>query len=189
MKTACLLLLTMSWATLTQGTGYATPMSPAPQQKSPQSSAPTATAYPGDAKRAAPADNGGYRTREKASVEQRGHGRASITNRPPSRVPLPKANRPKQLPNSRQRSLPGNAMNLHQPGSDRSRGGANGGLTRNETANNALAFGTPSAVRPTVPLLNNVPHRRPNPAMVGGSLISPRSNTGAINGTRMNRKP
>jgi hypothetical protein len=93
--------------------------------------------------------------------------------------------RPKQLPNSRHRSMPGNA--LHQPGSNKSGGAAVGGLIPHETVNNALPVRTPSVVRPTVPALNNVRHRSPNPAVVGGSAPSHSSNTGAINGTRMNR--
>ncbi|MGA8505034.1 MAG: hypothetical protein WB762_05450 [Candidatus Sulfotelmatobacter sp.] len=52
-------------------------------------------------------------------------------------------------------------------------------------------------VRPTAaslnPSLNNVRHRGPNPAVVGGSAGGSAnlhsSNTGAINGTRMKRKP
>jgi hypothetical protein len=52
-----------------------------------------------------------------------------------------------------------------------------------------LAARTPSVVRPTVPSFNNVRHRSPNPAVVGGSPSSHSSNSGAINGTRMNRKP
>ena len=104
-----------------------------------------------------------------------------------------KANRPKQLPNSRRRSIPGNAMNLHQPGSDKSGAAAKGGLIQNETANNALPVRPPSAVRPrqrVSPSLNNVRHRGPNPAVIGGSAGNSNSrNTGAINGTRMHRKP
>ena len=123
----------------------------------------------------------------KASHEQRDHGRASDMNHPPSRTSLTKANRPQQLPNSRQRSRPGNA--LHQPGPDKSAGAAKGGLIRNEAVNIALAVRTPSVVRPTVPALNNVRHRSPNPAVVAGSVNSDSRNTGAINGTRMNRRP
>ena len=132
MKTTCLLFLTMSWATLAHGKGYA-------------------------------------------------------VNHPPSRGILTKVNRPRQLPRSRQRSLPGNA--LHQPASNKSGGAAKDGLIPNETVNNALAVQTPSVVRPAVPSLNNVRHRSANPAVVGGSPSSHSSNTGAINGTRMTRKP
>jgi len=238
MKTTCLLFLTMIWATLAHGTGYAVPelvpcplpwgegigqaapelvgrplpwgegvprpafspagagrvrgpWGPASQQTSRESSANTASDHPGDpAQRdAAPPRDERHQTEGKASHEQRDHSRASDTNHPPSRASLTKVNRPKQLPNSRQRSLPGNAMNLHPPGSDKSAGAAKGGLIQNETVNNVLPVRTPSVVRPTVPALNNVRHRGPNPAVVGGSPISHSSNTGAINGTRMNRKP
>ena len=80
-------------------------------------------------------------------------------------------------------------MNLHQPGSDKSGGAAKGGLIQNETVHNALPVRPSSVVRPTAPSLNNVRHRGPNPAVIGGSANSDRRNTGAINGTRMNRKP
>jgi hypothetical protein len=93
----------------------------------------------------------------------------------------------KELPNSRQRSLPGNV--LHQASSNKSGGAAKGGLTPNETVHNALPVRTSSVVRPATPSLNNVRHRGPNPAVVGGSPNLHSSNAGAINGTRMNRKP
>jgi hypothetical protein len=80
-------------------------------------------------------------------------------------------------------------MNLHQPGLDKSGGAAKNGFVRNETVNNALAVRTPSVVRPTAPLLNNVRHRGPNPAVVGGPTDLHSRNTAAINGSRMNRKP
>ena len=88
-------------------------------------------------------------------------------------------------------------MNLHQPGSDKSGAAAKGGLIQNETVNNALPVRPPGAVRPTAaslnPSFNNVRHRGPNSAVVsgsaGGSANLNSRNTGAINGTRMNRKP
>jgi hypothetical protein len=83
--------------------------------------------------------------------------------------------------------MPGNA--LHQPGSDRSGVAAKGGLIQNEAVNIALAVRTPSVARPVVPSLNNVRHRSSNPAVASGSPNSHSSDTGAINGTRMNRKP
>jgi hypothetical protein len=184
MKTTCLLFLTMSWAGLTQGIGCAAPS----QRTSPEGSANTVSAHPHDAEHAAPADDGRRQAGEKASDEQQDHGRASDTNHPPSGASLIKANHPKQLLNSRQRSTPGNAINLHQPGSDKSGGAAKGGLIQNETVHNALPVRTPSVIRPTVPSLNNVRHRSPNPAVVAGSVNSDRRNTGVIDGTRMNRK-
>ena len=229
MKTTCLLFLTMSWATLSHGTGYAVPLSPASRlsklENSPSGQGGSAAPLCGKPLAFRPAspislsqrrlEGAAFQTAlrrsanvhaprkgeafphsgaaeplvstNQASDEQREPGRASGPNHPPSHASLTKANRPRQLPNSRQRSMPGNA--LHQPGSDKFGGAAKGALIPNEAVNNALAVRTPSVVRPTVPLLNNVRHRNPNPAVVGASPTSRSSNTGAINGTRMNRKP
>ncbi len=173
---------------LMHGTGYAELSRPASQEQSPESSANTVSDHPRDAEHAPPADDGRHQTGGKASAEQRDLRGASEKNHPPRRASLTKANRPKQLPHSRQRSLPGNAINLHQPGSDKSGGAAKGGFIQNETVHNALPVRTSSVVRPTVPSLNNVRHRGPNPAVVGGLANSDRRNTGVINGTRMNRK-
>ena len=227
MKTTCLLFLTMSWATLTHGTGYAVPLSPASRLSKLEDSssgqrgfaaplcgkplafrhsplpftppfgwkAEPSSRTEGVSWRASPRKGKAFphsgaakplvSTRQ-SSDEQRDHGRASNPNHPPSRPSLTKVIRPKQLPNSRQRSIPGNA--LHQPGSDKSGGAARSGFIRNETANNALAVRTPSVVRPGASSLDNVRHRSPNPAFVGGSPNSHSTNAGAIDGSRMNRK-
>jgi hypothetical protein len=121
-------------------------------------------------------------------ADERGdHGRASNMSHPPHRASLTKTNRPMPLPKSRQRSMPRNA--LHQLGSNKSGGVAKGGLIPNETAHTALPVRTPSVARPAVPLPNNVRHRSPNPAVVGGSAYSHSRNTAAINGTSIRRKP
>ncbi len=194
MKTTCLIFLTMSWAALTQGTGYAVPSSPVSQPTSPESSANTASDHPRNPARrdAASPRDGRHETGGKASDEQPDLRRASDKNHPPSRVSqtgLTKANRPNQLSNSRQRSLSGNAMNLHQAGSDKSGSAAKGGLIQNETVHDAWPVRTSSVVRPTVPPFNDVRHRGPNPAVVGGSANSDSRNTGSIDGTRMHRRP
>ncbi len=116
-------------------------------------------------------------------------GNASGKNHPRSRASLAPATRLKGLPRSRKSSMPENAMNLHQPGSDKSGGAAKGESIHNEAINNALPVRPPSAVRPTMLSLNTVRHRGPNPAVVGGSANSNRRNTAAIDGTRMHRKP
>ena len=183
------LLLTMSSAALMQGTSYAAPS----QQTSAERSPNPASNHPHDAEYAAPVDNGKHETGGKDSNAQRDARHASDKNHPRSRASLTAPNHPKQLPNSRKRSMPGNAMNLHQPGSDKSGGVAKGGSIQNEKVNNAPAVRPPSVVRPTVAslnnALNNVRHRGPNPAVVGGSANLAGRNIGAINGTRMNRKP
>jgi hypothetical protein len=178
MKFICLLFLSlivrMSWAALMPGTSYAAPS----QQTSAESSANTASAG-------------------NPSNEQRDPRHASDKNHPRRRARLTAANLPKQLPNSRKRSIPGNAVNLHQPDSGKSGAAAKGALIQNETASNAMLVRPPGTVRPTAaslnPSLNNVRHRGPNVAVIGGSAGGSAnlnsSNTGAINGTRMHRKP
>jgi hypothetical protein len=109
---------------------------------------------------------------------------ASGKNHPRNRASLTLANRSKRLPYSRKRSMPGNAMNLHQPGSDKS-----GGVVKGESIHNAPAVRPPSIVQPAVASLNNVRHRGPNPPVVGGAANLDRRSTGTINGTRMQRKP
>jgi hypothetical protein len=52
-----------------------------------------------------------------------------------------------------------------------------------------LAVRAPSVVRPAVPLLNNVRHRGPNPAVMGGPTDFHSRNTAAINGSRMIHRP
>jgi len=188
MKTLGLLFLTMTWVALTlmSGPGYAA-SSPASQPTSPPSSANTASGHTGDAGQAASPRDGRYQARRKASDDRRNHAPASDPNHPISRTSLIKANHPKPLPNNRQRSLPGNALNLHQP--DKSGGAARSGFIRSVTVNNALPVRMSDVVRPTAPVLNNVRHRSPNPAVVGGSPSVHNGNTGAISGTRMSRKP
>jgi len=216
MKSTCLLFLTMSWAAWTPGADYAAPRSGAPptmkMREAPWSAVVAATAFlpptlahlPYEPK----AEGGSYCYRSPRRLrrsyfhdsqaaeplgsihpaDERGdHGRASNMSHPPHRASLTKANRPKPLPKSRQRSMPRNA--LHQPGSNKSGGVAKGGLIPSETVHNALPVRAPSVVRPTVPLLNNVRHRSPNPAVVGGSADSHSRNTAAINGTSIRRKP
>ena len=173
MKVSCLLFLslivTMSWAALMPGTSYAAPS----QQTSAASSATTPVAG-------------------NPSKEQRYPRHASDKNHPRSRASLTAANHPKQLPNGRKRSIPGNAANLRQHGSGKSGAAAKGGLIQNETAKDALPVRSTS-VRPIVaslnPLPTNVRHRGSNPAVVGGLANSGNSNTGAINGTGMHRRP
>ena len=186
MKATCLLFLTISWAASMPGAGYAVPSNPASQQISPASSANTASGHPRDAEHAASPRDGRHPTDGKASDEQQNHGRASGTNHPPRGAGLTKANRPKQLPSGRHRSIPGNA--LHQRGSDKSRGAAKGGFIQNPTIHNALPVRMSSVVRPIALSPNNVRHRSPNPAVVAGPVNSDRRNNGAINGTHMNRK-
>ena len=185
MKATCLLFLAITYAALPE-TAYATPSNPASQQTSSQRAANTASDHPRDAERTAPVDGGKRQKVGNPSDEQRDH-RVSGKNRPRSPATITK-DRPKQVPNNQERSTSGNAVNLHRPGSTQYDRLAKGGLTQQETGNRAMPVRPPSVSRSTAPSPNNVRHRGANPAVIGGSAISDR-NTGAINGTRVHRKP
>ena len=182
MKLTCLVFALIAFASLTPGTSYAAPSNQdrASQQSSSQTSENTLGDHLRDAKHAAPDDGGN------ASDERRDHRHISdrIHQRSPATITK---DRPK-LPNIREHSPSRHAMNLHQPGSDKSSGAARGGFIQHETVNSVVPPRPPSVVRPSVPLLNNVRHRGPNPAVVGGSANSDGRNTGAINGARVHRK-
>jgi hypothetical protein len=186
MKVACLLFLTVSWAGLMLGTGYAAPsqQTPAGSPANEGSTKEASDRSHDDHVHATPADDGKHQKEESPS-EQQARRRAAAKNRPRSRANLTVANRPKQLPIRRERSKPLNATNPYPADLDKSGDAAKG---QNRTANNALPVHSTSVVRPTVASLNNVRHRGPNPAVVGGSA-SNTGNTGALNGTRMHRRP
>ena len=188
MKGTFLLLLMISYAALTPGTTYAGWASSRPQQAPPESAADTVSDHSQDAGQAAPAA-GGKRQKDKSpSGEQRDRRHVSVKNQPRSLATTIKV-RPKQLPNNRERFSTGNAMNFHQPGSDKSGGAAKAGLTQHETVNTAVPRRPPSVIRPSVPLLNNVRHRGGNSAIIGGPANSAGRNTGSINGTVVHRRP
>ncbi len=78
-------------------------------------------------------------------------------------------------------------MNHQQLGSTDPGGAAKGESIQNKGARHAISV-RPSSVAPShTPPLNNVRHRGPNPAIVGG--LGNTKNGGAINGTWMIRKP
>lgn len=188
MKTNCLLFFLMvSLATLIQGTGYAGPSNPA-SQEAPGSAATTASGNTHGAKDGGPVDNGEYLKDGKSPDEQPGR-RSFEKHEPRSRASLVKTVRPKQVPNNQERLTSGSAINLRQPGSARSGGAAKDGRIHNKTLNNAPPVRLQSALRPTVPSLDNVRHLGANQAGISGSAKPDGSKTGAIDGTRMIRRP
>jgi hypothetical protein len=200
MKTTGLLFLMMVWAAWTQGMSFtALPSGPPPtmnMREAPWSAVAAATAFPPSFAHLpyeSKAEGGSccYRTPRRL---RHTYFRESGTAEPPgSRRPVrrnlhkPKASLPQPLANGRPRSPSGNV--LHPAGANKTGGAVDGGFIRTGTTNNALASRAPSAIRPTAPPLSAVRHRGPNPAVVGGAPNIHGSNTGAINGTRMNRKP
>ena len=138
-----------------------------------------------------------------SAQEQRSPHQASDRNHLRSRASLAmkQANRPKQLPDTWKRSIARNTANLHQPDSGKSGAAAKEGLVQKETASNIMPARPPGTVRPSAATLNsslnplpgNVRHRGPNSAVVGiadgGSPNLKSGSTGAIDGTRMHRRP
>jgi hypothetical protein len=118
---------------------------------------------------------------------------ASDKNHTRSRVDLTAAHRPKQTPASQKRPLPRNTASLPQPALARQGGGAAaGGLIQNETSDHGLSVrraSVPPSVASLNPLPSNSRHRGPNPAVVRGWANPRNSNTAAINGTGMHRRP
>jgi hypothetical protein len=121
---------------------------------------------------------------------------ASEKNHPHSRAGLNAANHPKQPPTGQKRPIPRNTARLRQSPLARS-GAAKGGLIKNETTHHGLPPVRLTSVLPSVaslnpslhPLPNDVRHRGPNAAVVSASANSRISNTGAVNGTGMHRRP
>jgi len=94
---------------------------------------------------------------------------------------------PHRLPPTNQRSSAvGNAAKAHQPHTNNSVGAVKSGVVGSASVRNARASSVTRIVAPTI---NNVRHRSPNPAVVGGSAKTQASGAGSLNGTRMNRRP
>jgi hypothetical protein len=193
MKTACLLLLTTRLVTigsgLRHGIAYAAASSPGFQQASSESGAATESHHPGDTSHGSPPTSAKDQKNGKPSNEERHAHHISKKNLAPSHASFTKANRSTQFPNNRERSASANAVNSRQQAFAKSGGAAKGGFIQSEKVKSNVAVRPPSVVRPAVATLSHARHRGPNPAVVGGSANSDRTNTGAINGTRMNRKP
>jgi hypothetical protein len=137
--------------------------------------------------------SGEKQQKERTPDEERTVGGASNRTHSLSRARITAARPPKQLANGQKHSIPGKAANLHASPSDKAGGLATGGLIQNDGVNNAQRVRPTTLTRPNVaslnPLPNNMRHRGPNPAVVGGSANSNRINAGAINGTNMHRRP
>jgi hypothetical protein len=63
------------------------------------------------------------------------------------------------------------------------------GSIQNKSVTSVSAAQRPNMFPSTSPSLENLRHRGPNPAVIGGLAASKPSDTGAINGSRFSRKP
>jgi len=178
----CLTFMIVGWVALSAG--YA-----ASQQSPSKTPAKTSSDLARDAEKPALASNRKRQTDKKRFTEPPVHRRAVERNHADSHNSLTKATRPKQPLTNGEHSRSGSAANLRQSGPNRSGGAAKDGLIHNETLNRTLTVRQPSVLRTDAPSLNNVRHRGPNPAVIGGPASSGTGNTAAINGTHMGRRP
>lgn len=185
MKIACLIFMMIGSATLAPRIAYAVEPDQGAQQAASDGAAKTGRSH--DTEHGTRAE--GHPKDGNPSDGERFHRRVPDKKHWPSRVSVTKTTPREPSPNSRERSMSTNAANFHQPGPNRSGAVAKGVPIQNETVNDALPVRPSGVVRGTASSLNNVRHRAPNPAVIGGAANSQGKNTGAINGTRMNRKP
>lgn len=186
MKAISLVLLTLGCVAWAVGAAYAAPSVAPAKQASSRSAANAVGNHSQEADHAAP--NGGGTHIRKHSDDQQNHRKAPDKKFPASNSKRSKSDRPNELANRREHSTSEDSVNSRRPGSDKSGGAAKNGFARSETVNHAPPNRAPSAVHPSVPSLSDVRHRGPNPAIVGGPRSSNTRNTGAIDGTHMNRK-
>ena len=188
MKATTLLFVMIGCTALVHGTSYAAQSNQLSSQTSSKTAEKTATDHPRDAKHATPATAGKHKTDERSFDELQDHRKTSEKNLPRERPNPNTTNHSKQPPTSQNHSKPANALNLNHPRSDKLDGAAKDGAIHAGAVNNGFAVRSRRVTRSTTASPNSTRHRGPNPAAIGGSVSSGR-NTGAINGTRMNRKP
>jgi len=189
MKTARLACLIIGCAALMRGPAYAAPDTVTSQQASGASSSNTASHGPGDVGQAAPVTQEKQPKNGKSSDGQQERHDVSHEGRPKGRSSPTKTDRFPQVSNNASRSMLGNAGNHGQTGSSALGRTAMGGPIQNQGVRHAFPVQPARAARFNTPMLNNVRHRSPNPAIVGGSGNITRKNDGALDGTRMARKP
>ena len=140
------------------------------------------TSYATQADEAKPQQNA------KTSEQHPGHGRASAKNQLHRAT---KANRPRPQQPKKDRKLAaaGNSLGVRQPSSNIASDGANV-TASGAAAVNTTRVGRPlTAPHPSVPGPSTVPHRGPNPPTVGGAATLSTKAVGAINGSRVSRRP
>lgn len=180
MKAVCLMLSMIGSVMLVNETSYAFALSPASQERPSVTSAKP----PGSdqARDAASPENRQHLKHGTRSDEQRTRRHISDKNHSHSRVSPTKANRPKQLRNSRERSTSQNVMNVHQPSSSKAAAGAA------RIANNrSLPVRSPNVAALNGQQFKNAHNRASSMTTIGGPA-TPVRNRAAIDGTGINRR-
>jgi len=189
MKAARLACLIIGCAVLMRGPAYAAPDTMTSQQASAASSSNAASHGPGEVGQAAPVTLEKQPAKGNSSDAPPMRRDVSREGRPRGRSNPTKTERFPQVSNNASRSMLGTTGNHEQPGSSALGRTAMGGPIRNQGVRHAFSVQPASGARFNTPTLNNVRHRSPNPAIVGGSGNITRKNDGALDGTRMPRKP
>src|SRR5271170_7504992 len=186
MRALGLIFLTLGCAAWTFGAAYPVKSVATAQQTTPASAGNAVGNHSRETEHAAAPDRGTHIG--KPSDDQQNHPKVSGNKAPTPSASLSKPSLRNELTNRRERFASQDSKNSYDPASNKSTGAAHNGLARNETVNHGPSNRAPSVVRPAVPSFNNVRHRGPNPAIVGGAGISSTRNTGVLDGTHMNRK-
>jgi hypothetical protein len=141
-------------------------------------------ALPFEAVNAATGTDATAQQNERTSSQSADHGRPAKKNKPHGSAVAPKPNHSQPLPKNQKGSTP-QKLTGTQPATPR----ASGMPITNKTANNARFTRPPKTSRAPIPTSNNVRHRGPNPATLGGSTSLCAANAGSLNGAHIARKP
>jgi len=183
MKVSCLVLWVISGA-LTLAASEATASNPAPQQS--QAAVKTPSEHPIGVTSLDSAN-------PPASAVRVGKRRVQQRNAKANHVPFPsrvaKTNRLKHLTNGQAKSTAATPRLPTQSRLSQSAVDAKKGSIQNIPVTSASAVQRQSMFPSASRSLDNLRHRGPNPAMIGGLGTSKPGGTGAINGSRMSRKP
>jgi hypothetical protein len=140
-------------------------------------------AFPFEAGNAATGTDATAQQNERTSSQSADHGRTAKGKMPHGSVVAFKPNHSQPLPKNQKRLTPQKLTGI-QPAPQTS-----GLPITNKTASNARVAHPPKTSRASIPTSNNVRHRGPNPATIGGSTSLRPANTGSLSGAYIARKP
>jgi hypothetical protein len=141
-------------------------------------------AWPFEAANAATGADAKVQQNPRTSSQSADHGRPTKKNKPHGSAIAPKPSHSQPLPKNQKRSTP-QKLTGTQPAAPR----ASGMPITNKTASNARFALSPTTSRASIPTSNNIRHRGPNPATLGGSTSVRAANAGTLSGNRIGRKP
>jgi hypothetical protein len=125
----------------------------------------------------------------KTSGRQTDQRQASGAKQPSGGSVLSKANHPLPLPKNQTHRAAPSSTQARSSGAIQSSNTAARALSDNHATSNLRSVQLHTAPRAAAHSPGDVRHHSPNPAILGGSANPSVANTGALNGTRMSRKP